>query len=143
MPVVIDIHTHPAFFESINTDPGKFEYRRQAMGLYKAGLVPLKHIFNQMNCASIDKLALLPLDLTTIDGQTIVSNDEIASIVKVTTCFIGFASIDPRRKDAVEALDYAFENLKSERAEAPSLPPAILPVRWSARTDLFELYQAQ
>jgi predicted TIM-barrel fold metal-dependent hydrolase len=112
MSVVIDIHTHPAFFECINTDPEKLEFRRQNMGLYKAGVTPLQHIFNQMNYAGIDRLALLPLDLTTIVGKNVVSNDEIASIVQETPDrFIGFASVDPHHKDAVKTLEYAFEEL--------------------------------
>jgi len=112
MSKVIDIHTHPTFFETINSDPNTFEYRRQAMGLYKAVLTPLQHIFDQMDYAGIDKLALLPLDLTTVDGQIVVSNDEIAEIVRQTADrFIGFASVDPHRKDAIEALEYAFEEL--------------------------------
>ena len=112
MATVIDIHTHPAFFEPLNEDLEKFEYRRRAMGLYKAGKAPVQHIINQMNYAGIDKLALLPLDLTTIDGQAIVSNDEVASIVNLAPDhFIGFASIDPHRKDAVASLEYAFDTL--------------------------------
>jgi predicted TIM-barrel fold metal-dependent hydrolase len=112
MSVVIDIHTHPTFFESINSDPVVFEYRRQAMGLYKAGLTPFQHIFNQMDYAGINKLALLPLDLTTVDGQIVISNAEIAEITRQSPdCFIGFASVDPHRKDAIEILEYAFEEL--------------------------------
>lgn len=112
MSIVIDIHTHPVFFECINTDVEKFAYRRQVMGLYKAGLAPLQHIYNQMNYAGIDRLALLPLDLTTIDGQIPVSNEEIASIVSIAPDrFIGFASIDPHRQDAVEVLKFSFEEL--------------------------------
>lgn len=111
MSLVIDIHTHPAFFEVINHDPKQFEYRRQTLGLYKAGKAALQHIFNQMKYAGIDRLALLPLDLTTTDGQTVVSNEEVVSIVKLAPeRFIGFASIDPRRQNAVELLEDAFSN---------------------------------
>lgn len=112
MSLVIDIHTHPVFFESINADPERFEIRRQTMGLYKADKAPLQHIFNQMNYAGIDKDALLPLDLTTIVGQSLLSNSEIADIVNATPDrFIGFASVDPHREDALETLEYAFEEL--------------------------------
>lgn len=112
MTIVIDIHTHPTFFQSINLDPEKFEYRKQVMGLYKAGLAPLQHIFNQMNYAGIDKIALLPLDLISIDGKSVVSNLEIVEIVKqAPDRFLGFASVDPHREDAVEILEFAFEEL--------------------------------
>jgi len=107
--VIIDIHTHPAFFTDINPGEDLLEYRRQALGLYKAGAAPLQHIFNQMNCAGIDKLALLPLDLTTIDGRCVVSNEEIVKITALAPPrFIGFASVDPHRPDALEVLEDAF-----------------------------------
>lgn len=113
MSVVIDIHTHPAFFESINTDPHDLEFRQNTLGLYKTGPALLQHIFNQMNYACIDKLGLLPLDLTTSEGRTVVSNEEIHQIVSLAPDrFIGFASVDPHRKDAVEVLEYAFSFLK-------------------------------
>lgn len=112
MSIVIDIHTHPAFFEPIHSGAETLEYRRQAMGLFKAGVAPLQHIFNQMDCASIDKLALLPLDLTTIDGNVVVSNAEIATICALAPeRFVGFASVDPHRPDAVEIVEYAFTGL--------------------------------
>jgi len=72
---VIDIHTHPAFFEPICSTPEKLEQRQLAMGLYKAGSSAIRHIHNQMNCAGIDRLALLPLDLTTQEGFEVVSNE--------------------------------------------------------------------
>jgi len=112
MSVTIDIHTHPDFFEAVNSDPDQLEYHRQALGLYRATIAPLQHIFNQMNCAKIDRLVLLPLDLTTIDGRPTVSNDEMVKITALAPeRFIGFASVDPHRPDAVETLEHAFADL--------------------------------
>ncbi|MDR3576090.1 MAG: amidohydrolase family protein [Anaerolineaceae bacterium] len=112
MSIVIDIHTHPAFFETINASSSQLEFRRQAMGLYKASAVSLQHIFNQMDYARIDKIVLLPLDLATIDGQIVVSNDEITRITaQAPERFIGFASVDPHRKEAVEILEHAFVDI--------------------------------
>ena len=109
MDRVIDIHVHPAFFEAICSDAGRVEQRRQALGLYKAGVAPLTHIFNQMKAAQIEKLALLPLDLTTQAGLEVVSNQEVARLVdQAPQHFIGFASIDPFRPDALPALEKAF-----------------------------------
>lgn len=112
MPQVIDIHTHPAFFEAICADPARLAFRRQALGLYKAGAAPLPHIFNQMRAAQIDRLALLPLDLTTQAGQEVVSNAEIQQLVALAPeRFIGFASVDPFRPDACAVLEQAFDGL--------------------------------
>jgi len=112
MGEVIDIHTHPAFFEAICPNEELLEQRRQALGLYKAGATSLAHIHNQMQCAGIDRLALLPLDLTTQENQFIVSNEEIRQLADLDPRrFIGFASVDPYRPDAADALEHAFGNL--------------------------------
>jgi hypothetical protein len=72
----------------------------------------MRHIANQMHCAGIDRLALLPLDLTTQEGRAVVSNAEIRQIVDLAPeKFIGFASVDPFRPDAAETLEYAFTEL--------------------------------
>ena len=113
MGEVIDIHTHPAFFEPICGTEGLLEQRRQALGLYKTGTARLEHIHNQMQCAGIDRLALLPLDLSTQENQVIVSNEEIRLLVELDPLrFIGFASVDPYRPDALDALEHAFGDLK-------------------------------
>ena len=66
-----------------------------------------------MDYAGVDKAVLLPLDLTTTDGGCIVTNEQIKSIVDAhPDRFIGFASVDPRREDALSVLDFAFGSLK-------------------------------
>ncbi len=138
MPEVIDIHTHPAFFEPICSDPIQLEQRRQALGLYKAGTAALNHIFNQMNYAGIDQLALLPLDLTTQAGFEVVSNTEIKKIIDLAPGrFIGFASVDPFRPDAVEVLEYAFANLGLAGLKLHPSRQKFFP----ASPDLFPLYE--
>jgi len=130
MGEVIDIHTHPAFFEAICPNEELLEQRRQALGLYKAGATSLAHIHNQMQCAGIDRLALLPLDLTTQENQFIVSNEEIRQLADLDPRrFIGFASVDPYRPDAADALEHAFGNLDWPGSSCThpvriSLPPA-------------------
>ena len=58
----IDIHVHPAFYEPINEDPTREDLRHEALDIHKNGTAPLEHIFNQMRCAGLDKLCLLPED---------------------------------------------------------------------------------
>ncbi|HAF63178.1 MAG TPA: amidohydrolase [Anaerolineaceae bacterium] len=112
MKHIIDIHTHPAFFEMINHKEEMLEKRQQVLGLYKAGTASLNHVFNQMKVAEIDRLGLLPLDLTTQAGFEVVSNEEIAAIVSESPDrFIGFASVDPYRKDVLDVLERAFTDL--------------------------------
>lgn len=110
--MVIDVHFHPAFFEDICEDKERVDFRRRELGLYKTSPVPMNHTLAIMDHAGIDKTVLLPLDLTTIDGDTVISNKEIRKLVDIAPDrFIGFASVDPGRKDAAEVLEYAFKTL--------------------------------
>ena len=105
----IDIHVHPVFYEPIKTNEKRESYRREALGIHKNAPAPLERVYNQMNCAGLNKLCLLPLDYSSIDNDTVVSNDEIMLLVKkAPDKFIGFASVDPFDKKACEKLEHAF-----------------------------------
>ena len=107
----IDIHVHPAFFEPINTDPAKEEMRHNVLNIHKNGTAPLEHIFNQMHCAGLDRLTLLPQDYTSTVG-CVVSNEEIRQLVDAAPDkFIGFAGVDPLDPEAPDTLQDAFTRL--------------------------------
>jgi len=108
----IDMHVHPAFFEPINNDPETENMRHSALNIHKNGTAPLQHIFNQMKCAGLDRLCLLPEDYTAQLGKPVVTNEEIKILVNsAPDKFIGFASIDPYGDNATEKLEYAFAEL--------------------------------
>ena len=109
----IDIHVHPAFFEPINGDPAREELRHRELDIHKNGTAPLEHIFNQMACAGLDKLCLLPQDYTSTVGCALVDNEEIRRLVDLAPDrFIGFASVDPSDPVAPDRLEDAFSRLK-------------------------------
>jgi predicted TIM-barrel fold metal-dependent hydrolase len=109
----IDIHVHPDFYEPLNDDPAKEALRHDQMNIHLNGTAPLDHVFNQMNCAGLDRLCLLPQDYSTMLGQPLVTNEEIKGLCdKHPDRFIGFASVDPGRQDAAETLEFAFSELK-------------------------------
>ncbi|QEY33822.1 amidohydrolase [Caproiciproducens galactitolivorans] len=109
----IDIHVHPAFFEPINTEEEQTEFRHNALDIHRNGTAPLEHIFNQMRCAGLDRLCLLPEDYTTTAGRAVVTNEEIRSLVDMAPDkFIGFASVDPLADDCCEKLEHAFADLR-------------------------------
>ncbi len=111
--MIIDIHAYPGFFQEISEDPKRVEYRRERFYLYKQHVWPLELSIKQMDAAGIDQSVLLPEDLTTLYGDTVVSNEEVAKLVELApTRYIGFASVDPHRKDALTVLDRAFKDLK-------------------------------
>lgn len=111
--MVIDVHTHPIFFEDICTDKENLHYRMEQFGIFKQSPYPLEELLIEMDYSGIDKTVLLPLDLTTQSSGHIVSNEEVKKLIDLCSeRFIGFASVDPHRQDALDVLDYAFKDLK-------------------------------
>lgn len=109
----IDIHVHPAFYEPINSDESREKLRHRELNIHKNGTAPLEHIFNQMRCAGLDKLVLLPEDYSSAVGCAIVTNEEIRTLVDMAPeKFIGFASVDPLQPNAAEKLEDAFTRLQ-------------------------------
>lgn len=108
----IDIHVHPAFYEPINEDAKVEAMRHDALDIHFNGTAPLQHIFNQMNCAGLDRLCLLPEDYTAEYGRPLVTNEEIRRLVDMAPDrFIGFAGVDPMAPGAGEILEHAFGDL--------------------------------
>lgn len=109
----IDIHVHPTFYDPINEDAKMEDLRHDAMDIHLNGTAPLQHIFNQMACAGIDRLCLLPEDYSSEYGRPLVTNEEIRKLVDLAPDkFIGFASVDPLVDGAADKLEYAFGDLK-------------------------------
>ena len=109
----IDIHVHPAFFAPINADESREEMRHRVLDIHKNGTAPLEHIFNQMRCAGLDRLCLLPEDYTSTVGCAVVENEEIRRLVDLAPDkFIGFAGVDPLAPGAADKLEDAFTRLK-------------------------------
>ena len=123
----IDIHVHPVFYEPIKTNEKRESYRREALGIHKNAPAPLERVYNQMRCAGLNKLCLLPLDYSSMDNDTVVSNDEIMLLVKkAPDKFIGFASVDPFDNKACEKLGVCFFRAETERVKTQPCKTAIL-----------------
>ena len=106
---VIDIHVHPAFYETICHDEVQEKFAQDMYGLYKTDIFPEEVMFQQMECAGIDRAVLLPLDLTTTHGGMLGTNEQVKTLVDMyPDKLIGFASVDPKREDAAEVLEEAF-----------------------------------
>ncbi|RDU24044.1 amidohydrolase family protein [Anaerosacchariphilus polymeriproducens] len=113
--MIIDMHVHPIYYKAICKDEKEEAFRSEAFGVFKQSPYDYDEIFVEMKYAKVDMAALLPLDVTTTEGGVIVSNEQVAKIAAdYPERFIGFASVDPRRSDALEILDYAFSTLKLE-----------------------------
>lgn len=111
--MIIDVHTHPIFYKAITEDQEELQFRKEQFGIFKQSPYPLETVITEMEYTKVDRLVLLPEDLTTGHGGCIVTNEQIKAIVDLAPDrFIGFASVDPFRPDALEVLDYAFGQLK-------------------------------
>lgn len=111
--MIIDIHVHPIYYKSICGNEEEEKFRSEAFGVYKQSPYDYDEMFVEMDYANVTKAALLPLDLTTTEGGWVVTNEQIALLVSEhPERFIGFASVDPHRRDAAKVLDYAFGTLK-------------------------------
>ncbi|MBT2293649.1 amidohydrolase [Paenibacillus albidus] len=110
--MIIDVHTHPIFYKDICEDPGELKFRKEQFGIYKQSPYSIESVKIEMDYMNVDQSVLLPEDLTTQSGGCIVTNEQIAKLVSLAPDrFIGFASVDPYRKDAAAVLDYAFKEL--------------------------------
>lgn len=107
---VIDIHVHPAFIEPMSGDEKQEAFAKEMYGLCKTGSYPPELLLQQMECAGIDRAALLPLDLTSAYGGVLGSNRQVMELTaRYPNRFIGFASVDPACEDACEKLEEAFD----------------------------------
>lgn len=110
--MIIDVHHHPIFFEPIYEGKKKLEFMKNQFGIYKQSPYPLEQVFIEMEYTNVDKLVLLPEDISVLEGDFIVTNEQIKHIVDLAPDkFIGFASVDPSREDAVEVVEHAFKSL--------------------------------
>ncbi len=110
--MVIDMHIHPLLWAPVCEDPAEVSFRKENFGLYKAGAVPINLTLSQMDECGIDQSVLLPLDLSSKYNKSFVTNKEIKKLVDFAPKrLIGFASIDPFDKDAVDKLEIAFRDL--------------------------------
>lgn len=80
--MIIDMHIHPIFYEAVCKDKEELEFRKNAFGVFKQSPYGYDEMFAEMDYAHVDKAALLPLDVTTTEGGQIVTNDQIAVLVK-------------------------------------------------------------
>lgn len=110
--MIIDAHVHPVLFGPICEDIERVNFRKKNFGLYKSSPVAMEQVMLVMNHAKVDQAILLAEDYSAEMGEPIVSNEEVKQIIDLEPeRFIGFASVDPRLKDAPKALEKAFKTL--------------------------------
>lgn len=107
--MVIDTHIRPALFAPICQDASAFRKRCDEMNYHLMGPAPMELLRKQYALADISHVFLLPEDCSAETGTPSISNEEIVTLVKYDPDFFwGFASVDPRKENAVESLRRAF-----------------------------------
>lgn len=108
---MIDFHTHPVLIrEFVEKYP---DYERSARTIFNIGnnFQPLETFFLQMDVAGISRAVLLPIECSRARGLAVSSNEQVAELCSITGRFIGFASVDPRRKGAAREFEHAVKDL--------------------------------
>ncbi len=104
---MIDFHTHPLLVqEMIARHP---ELQSAALDTYyiRNRAQPLETFLLELDVAGLQHAVVLPIDARTTRGVQIYSNEQIAELCQMSDRFIGFASVDPDRDDAIAALEHA------------------------------------
>ncbi|MBS7270279.1 MAG: amidohydrolase [Candidatus Freyarchaeota archaeon] len=125
--MIIDVHTHPVC-KDLTPTPNPQTLIKNLFGerakTARSQMVINGFLFLHQNqtiedfvkaftSAGIDKAVIVPMDMTTEYGAQLGTNEDIARMMnKFPEKLIGFSSVDPRRKDAVQALEHAIKDLK-------------------------------
>jgi predicted TIM-barrel fold metal-dependent hydrolase len=108
---MIDFHTHPVMIkELVEKDSSLAAAVRDVWGLLFPPQ-PLEIFIRELDEAGVDKAVLLALDCSSAHGCQIPGNEAVADLVSRNDRFIGFASVDPNRKDAEASLQRAIRQL--------------------------------
>jgi len=101
---MIDLHTHPVLIKEVVEQSEKLTKAVRKVFNLQNTLQPLETFKKQMEVAGIERSVLLPIDCSTAHDCKIFSNEQIADLVREHEFFIGFASVDPHKRDAAEQL---------------------------------------
>lgn len=134
----IDFHTHPFMIQELFVNNSQLEHAvKEIFGLLFPAQ-PLSIFFKEMDAAGIDRSVLLPIDCTTAHGCKIVSNQAISDLCNNNPRLIGFASVDPNSKNAVEDLRFAIKELGLKGLK---LDPALQQFDMSSENIAYPVYR--
>ena len=109
--MIIDFNVHPFMIKELFNEDALLEHGvKDIFGLYFPAQ-PLSIFFGEMDAAGIDRSVILPIDCTTAHGCRIGSNEAISKLSDKNPRLIGFASVDPNSKNAIQDLRHAVKEL--------------------------------
>lgn len=108
---MIDFHTHPLLVLEMWEKYPVLRHVAQDVFYIRNRPQPLETFLLELDVSKLEKAVLLPIDATTSKGCKIYSNEQIAELCQMSKRFIGFASVDPHNKKAVDELEHAVKEL--------------------------------
>ena len=77
--MIIDMHVSPAFIDELHQSETQLQTCRRLTGLYKTDTQPVSFMKTMCKVSNIEKLCLLPLDLTTTHNAYLGTNEQVCS----------------------------------------------------------------
>lgn len=135
---MLDFHTYPIMIKELtDADHLLAQNIHNILGFHFPSQ-PLACFLRELDEAGIDKAVILPLDCTIAHDCVIVSNEQIANLVKSSKRLVGFASVDPHQADAPIRLREAICHLG---LSGLNLDPAVQRFYPNDSENAFPLYQ--
>jgi len=104
----IDFHTHPLLVrEMVERHPELVKAARETFFIGN-NFQPLETFHLELDLAGLEKAVVLPIDATSV---TVWTNQQIAELCGMSKRLIGFASVDPHKKNAPDELRSAVQKL--------------------------------
>ena len=136
--MVIDFNTHPFMIQELFDEDSNLDHAVKDIFGLQFPAQPLTIFFREMDAAGVDSSVILPLDCSTAHDCKIVTNAAIAKLCQGNPRLIGFASVDPRTKEAPRELRTAVQELG---LKGLNLDPALQKFDMSSKDVAYPLYQ--
>ncbi|MEM1589618.1 MAG: amidohydrolase family protein [Candidatus Bathyarchaeia archaeon] len=107
----IDFHAHPLLIKEMWDRYPELEHVARDVYFIRNRPQPLETFLLELDVSGLNKAVLLPIDATTTRGVALFSNEQIAELCRLSSRFVGFASVDPHTPDAPELLEYAVKEM--------------------------------
>src|SRR3972149_3501710 len=112
-PGLVDVHVHPPTKEFLIEAGGPHVEAATRKFGHSIELKTIEQMLEEYTGAGIDRLVLFAWDAETASKRPRVANEFVSKIAdNYPDRIVGFASIDPHKRSAVEELDHAVRELK-------------------------------
>lgn len=110
---LIDVHVHPPTKEFLIDAGGAYVQAAARKFGHSIELKTFDQMLDEYDEAGVERLVLFAWDAETTNQRPRVANEFVSKVAdKYPERIVGFASIDPHKRSAVEELEHAIRNLK-------------------------------